>query len=80
AALYIVIYDQRVYWYEAFALVLLYFVYVGILKFNDRLSRLMSGNATNQKTSGPRGHPPEQLQALNNSVELEENLPTRGRS
>ncbi|CAF4942704.1 unnamed protein product, partial [Rotaria socialis] len=80
AALYIVIYDQRVYWYEALALVLLYFVYVGILKFNDRLSRLMSGNAKNQKTSGSREHPPEQLQALNNSVELEENLTTRGRS
>ena len=37
AVLYIVIYDQRVFWYEALALVLLYFVYVGILKFNDRL-------------------------------------------
>ncbi|CAF2342261.1 unnamed protein product [Rotaria sp. Silwood2] len=80
AVLYIIIYDQRVFWYEAFALVLLYFVYVAILKFNDRLSRLIRGNSSNQKASTLNENPQEQLQALNNTVELEENLTTRGRS
>ncbi|CAF0812151.1 unnamed protein product [Rotaria sordida] len=81
AVLYVIIYDQRVFWYEAFALVLLYFVYVAILKFNDRLSRLIHGNSSNQKTSTSNENPQEQLRALNNNnVELEENLTTRGRS
>ena len=75
--LFVIIYDQRVYWYEALALVLLYFVYVGILKFNDRLSRLIRGNSTNQKSGE---HQSEQLQALNDNVELEQNLTTRARS
>lgn len=79
AVLYIVIYDQRVFWYEALGLVLLYFVYVGILKFNDRLSRLFRGNAANQKTNNSNEQQ-EQLQALNSSVELEQNLATRARS
>lgn len=77
AALYVVIYDQRVFWYEALALVLLYFVYVIILKLNDRLSRLFRGNsAQNSSTEQHR----EQLQALNDSVELEQNAATRARS
>ncbi len=80
AVLYIVIYDQRVFWYEALALVLLYFVYVGILKFNDRLSRLVHGNSANRKPITANDHHQEQLQALNDSVELEQNLTTRARS
>ncbi|CAF0817872.1 unnamed protein product [Rotaria sp. Silwood1] len=81
AVLYIIIYDQHVYWYEALALVLLYFVYVAILKFNDRLSRLIRGSSSNKKASTLNQNPQEQLQALNsNSVELEESLTTRGRS
>ncbi|CAF1099973.1 unnamed protein product [Adineta steineri] len=80
AALYIVIYDQRVYWYEGLALVLLYFVYVAILKFNDRISRLIHGDSSNQ-THGKSGeHNLEQLQVLNDNVELEQNLTTRARS
>jgi sodium/potassium/calcium exchanger 5 len=80
AVLYIVIYDQRVFWYEALGLVLLYFVYVLILKFNDRLSRLIRGNSANQNTNASNERHPEQLQALNDSVELEQNLATRPRS
>ena len=80
AVLYIVIYDQRVFWYEALGLVLLYFVYVGILKFNDRLSRLIRGNSANKKTINSNEHNPEQLQALNDSIELEQNLASRARS
>jgi Ca2+/Na+ antiporter len=80
AVLYVIIYDQRVFWYEALALVLLYFVYVGILKFNDRLSRLIRGNSGNQKAITSNEHHQEQLQALNDSVELEQNLSTRARS
>ncbi|UJR28260.1 hypothetical protein I4U23_009510 [Adineta vaga] len=82
AVLFIIIYDQRVYWYEAFALVLLYFVYVGILKFNDRFSRLMRGSSTNQKTMTGISNEEhqEQLQSLNNSVELEQHLSARARS
>jgi len=80
AVLYIIIYDQRVYWYEALALVLLYFVYVIILKFNDRLSHLMCCKSSNQKANSSSEHPEEQLQALNNSVELEQNLAVRARS
>ncbi len=80
AVLYIVIYDQRVFWYEALGLVLLYFVYVIILKFNDRLSRLIRGNSAHQKTITSDEHNQEQLQALNAGVELEQNLATRARS
>jgi sodium/potassium/calcium exchanger 5 len=80
AVLYIIIYDQRVFWYEALALVLLYFVYVGILKFNDRLSRLIRGNSTHRKTITSNEPHQEQLQALNDSVELEQNLSIRARS
>jgi sodium/potassium/calcium exchanger 5 len=80
AVLYIIIYDQRVFWYEAFGLVLLYFVYVGILKFNDRLSRLIRGSSANQKAITANEQQLEQLQALNDSVELEQNLSTRARS
>jgi sodium/potassium/calcium exchanger 5 len=80
AVLFVIIYDQRVYWYEALALVLLYFVYVAILKFNDRISRAIRGNSSNQthrKSTDPQC---EQLQALNDNVELEQNLATRARS
>lgn len=81
AVLFVIIYDQRVYWYEALALVLLYFVYVGILKFNDRISRIIRGsnsaNHTHRKSTEPQS---EQLQALNDNVELEQNIPTRARS
>jgi sodium/potassium/calcium exchanger 5 len=80
AVLFVIIYDQRVYWYEAFALVLLYFVYVGILKFNDRLSRCIRGNSANNSHRKSTEHHPEQLQALNDNVELEQNLSTRARS
>ena len=80
AVLYIVIYDQRVFWYEALALVLLYFVYVGILKFNDRLSRLVRGRPANQKSLSTNEHHQEQLQALNDTLELEPNLSSRARS
>lgn len=80
AVLYVIIQDQRVYWYEALALVLLYFVYVAILKFNDRLSRLMSGNSANLTSNNSIDHHSEQLQALNHNVELEENVSGRGRS
>jgi sodium/potassium/calcium exchanger 5 len=80
AVLYIVIYDQRVFWYEALGLVILYFVYVIILKFNDRLSRLIHGNSTHRKTITSNEHNQEQLQALNASVELQQNLVTRARS
>ncbi len=73
AVLYIIIYDQRVFWYEALALVILYFVYVGILKFNDRLSRLIHGNSAHRKTITSNEPHQEQLQALN-SVELEQNI------
>jgi Ca2+/Na+ antiporter len=78
--LFVIIYDQRVYWYEALALVLLYFVYVLILKFNDRLSRIIRRSSSN-KTPGKLGeHHPEQLQGLNDNVELEQNFSTRARS
>ncbi len=80
AVLFVIIYDQRVYWYEAFALVLLYFVYVGILKFNDRISRFIRGNSHNQTHGKSNEHHPEQLQSLNDNVELEQNLTTRARS
>ncbi|CAF3855511.1 unnamed protein product [Adineta steineri] len=80
AVLYIVIYDQRVFWYEALGLVALYFVYVIILKFNDPLSRLMRGNSTKNKGNISNEQNQEQLRALNNSVELEQNLSTRARS
>ena len=80
AVLFIIIYDQRVYWYEALALVLLYFVYVAILKFNDRLSRIIRGNSSNQTHRKSTEHHLEQLQALNDNSELEQNLPTRARS
>lgn len=78
--LFIIIYDQRVYWYEALALVLLYLIYVAILKFNDRLSRSIRGNSktqTQRKSDEPHS---EQMQALNDDVELEQNLATRARS
>ncbi|CAF2091016.1 unnamed protein product [Rotaria magnacalcarata] len=78
--LFIIIYDQRVYWYEALALVLLYFIYVAILKFNDRISRFIrrgSGNQTHRKSDE---HHSEQLQSLNDHAELEQNLTTRPRS
>ena len=78
--LFVIIYDQRVYWYEALTLVLLYFVYVAILKFNDRISRAIRGNTSNQ-TRRKSGEPhSEQLQALNESVELEQSMATRARS
>ena len=80
AVLYVIIYDQRVYWYEALALVLLYFVYVGILKFNDRLSRCIHGNSTNKTDRKSGEHRLEQLQALNDDVELEQNIAARARS
>ena len=80
AVLFVIIYDQKVYWYEALALVLLYFVYVLILKFNDRIYRVIRGNSPNpahRKSTEPQS---EQLQALNDNVELEQNIPTRARS
>ncbi len=80
AVLYVIIYDQRVYWYEALALVLLYFIYVAILKFNDRLSRCIRGNSSNQTDTKSGEHHLEQLQPLDNNVELEQNLTTRARS
>ena len=80
AVLYIVIYDQRVFWYEALGLVLLYFVYVIILKYNDRLSRLIRGSSANHKPTTSTEHHREQLQALNDSLELEQNVTTRPRS
>ncbi len=80
AVLYIVIYDQRVFWYEALGLVLLYFVYVIILKYNDRLSRLIRGNSAPNTTTGSNPRHSEQLQGLNDSVELEQNLAPRPRS
>ncbi|CAF0922679.1 unnamed protein product [Rotaria sordida] len=78
--LFIIIYDQRVYWYEAFALVILYLIYVAILKFNDRLSRLIHGNSSNQTHRKSSGRHSEQLQTLNDNVELEQNITTRARS
>lgn len=80
AVLYIVIYDQKVYWYEALGLVLLYFVYVAILKFNDRLSRLLCINSNRRKSLAANEHNPEQLQALNDIVELGNYDPNRARS
>jgi len=83
AVLYIVIYDQRVFWYEALALVLLYFVYVGILKFNDRISRLVRANSTRQKsrtTNEQQQQQQEQLQVLNETVESGQNSSSRARS
>ncbi|CAF1272998.1 unnamed protein product [Adineta ricciae] len=82
AVLFVIIFDQRVYWFEALALVLLYFVYVIILKFNDRLSRLMHRSSPNQKSIGTNSNEEhqEQLQWLNNTVELEQNLSARARS
>ncbi|CAF0975281.1 unnamed protein product [Rotaria sp. Silwood1] len=78
--LFIIIFDQRVYWYEAFALVILYLIYVAILKFNDRLSRLIRGNSSNQTPRKSSERHSEQLQALNDNVELEQNITTRARS
>ena len=78
--LFIIIYDQRVYWYEALTLVLLYFIYVAILKFNDRISRAIRGNSNNQ-TRRKSGEPhSEQLQALNDNIEVEQNIAARARS
>ena len=80
AVLYIIIYDQRVVWYEALGLVLLYFVYVIILKYNDRLSHLISGSSTKQNSTGMNEHHPEQLEALNDSVELRQQTSIGDRS
>ena len=80
AVLFVIIYDQRVYWYEALALVLLYFVYVAILKFNDRLSKFIRGRGSQEAHRRSHEHHPEQLQALNDNLELEQNLSTRPRS
>jgi sodium/potassium/calcium exchanger 5 len=80
AVLYVIIYDQRVYWYEAFALVLLYFIYVAILKFNDRLSRCIRRNSSNRTDTKSGEHHLEQLQPLDNNFELEQTLTTRARS
>jgi Ca2+/Na+ antiporter len=78
--LFVIIYDQRVYWYEGLALVLLYFVYVAILKFNDRISRALRGNPAHQTHRKSTEQHSEQLQGLNDNVELEQNLPARVRS
>ncbi|CAF1033765.1 unnamed protein product, partial [Didymodactylos carnosus] len=51
AVLYIIIRDSKIYWYEAMALVLLYFVYIIIMKFNDRISRLVHGQQKNYNES-----------------------------
>ncbi|UJR21223.1 hypothetical protein I4U23_024319 [Adineta vaga] len=81
AVLFVIIYDQRVYWYEGLALVLLYFVYVAILKFNDRIARLIHGNtSTNPPHGKSSDHHLEQLQSLNDNVEIEQNLALRARS
>lgn len=82
AVLFVIIYDQRVYWYEALALVLLYFVYVCILKFNDRIYRLFHRNGSSDRHSQRRSndHHLEQIQALNDPLELEANLSPRPRS
>ncbi|CAF0779543.1 unnamed protein product [Didymodactylos carnosus] len=48
AVLYIIIRDSKIYWYEAMALVLLYFVYIIIMKFNDRISRFVHHRKKNQ--------------------------------
>lgn len=81
AVLYIIIHDQRVYWYEGLALVLLYVVYVLILKFNDRISRLIRGNSAHQNQCKSAEHHLEQLQSLNDpNVELEQHPSTRARS
>jgi len=80
AVLYIVIYDQRVHWFEALGLVLLYFVYVIILKYNDRITRLFRRSSSTQKPARSLEDHEEQLQALNNSMELEQNISTRARS
>ncbi|CAF1662385.1 unnamed protein product, partial [Adineta ricciae] len=82
AVLLVIIYDQRVYWYEGLGLVLLYFVYVAILKFNDRIARLTHGktsssNSTHTKSSE---HHLEQLQSLNDNSDVEQNLALRPRS
>jgi hypothetical protein len=69
-----------VYWYEALALVLLYFIYVAILKFNDRISRFVRGKTPHQAHLKSGEHHTEQLQALNDNVELEQNLTARARS
>ncbi|CAF4480872.1 unnamed protein product [Rotaria socialis] len=80
AILFIIIYDQRVYWYEALALVVLYFIYVAILKFNDRISRFIRRSSGNQTQRKSDEHHSEQLQSLNDHAELEQNLTTRPRS
>jgi solute carrier family 24 (sodium/potassium/calcium exchanger), member 5 len=80
AVLFVIIYDQRVYWYEALALVLLYFVYVAILKFNDRISRLIHHRGKQQAQHRSNDEHPEQLHALNDHLELEQNLGIRPRS
>lgn len=80
AVLFVIIHDQRVYWYEGLALVLLYFVYVGILKFNDRISRWIHGKDSNTAHGASTDHHPEQLQALHDSSELEQHAPIRARS
>ena len=68
------------YWYEALALVLLYFVYVIILKFNDRISRAIRGNSANQMHRKSAELHLEQTQALNDNLELEQNPTARARS
>lgn len=81
AVLFTIIYDQRVYWYEGLALVLLYVVYVLILKFNDRISRLVRGQPSNQNPRRSIDCHVEQLQALNDTnLELESHMATRARS
>ena len=82
AVLVVIIYDQRVYWYEALALVLLYFVYVAILKFNDRLSRFILGRPPLSSQGSERSNDecPEQLQVLNDHVQVEQSFSTRPRS
>lgn len=78
--LFIVIRDQRVYWYEALALILLYFLYVAILKLNERLYRLFSSDRKKQMQRRSTDHHSEHIQSLNDHFELEQNLPTRPRS
>ena len=79
--LFVIIYDQRVYWYEALVLLLLYFIYVAILKFNDRLLHFIRRNPSDQiNKKSNNSHHFEQSKMFNDSVELEQNLTARARS
>lgn len=46
AVLICIIHDERVEWYEALILVLLYIVYIGVMYFDKTIQKWARGNAT----------------------------------